>query len=160
MANYAKLVVRLLLGAMLIGAVLGAIVACGSDASIDTVKNGTTEFDKSTTIGKAFDNYDGFSDVSWTTRTQKNGVVVVIATCTIKFKHPEPNGPKGYFIVEWKLNADDPTKFSINAAGFAYHGSDGKVETSDLPDMDSVVLIFNKIYQNELTPVLDPTYLN
>jgi uncharacterized lipoprotein NlpE involved in copper resistance len=54
-----------------------ALAGCGNNP-ISLVKNGMLEdFDKSTTIGKAFDNYAYFLKTDWKVITMENGKVIV-----------------------------------------------------------------------------------
>jgi len=54
-----------------------AIGLAGCNSPIDSVKNGVLELDKSTTVGKAFDNYSCFKKTSWSEIKTKQGQVVV-----------------------------------------------------------------------------------
>ena len=50
----------------ILGTMLLLVLGC-SDSPIDIVKNGKLDFDKSTTVGNAFDNYPYFKSTSWET---------------------------------------------------------------------------------------------
>ena len=54
-----------------------AIGLAGCNSSVDTVKDGMLSFDKSTTIGNAFDNYSCFKKTSWKEIHTKQKQVVV-----------------------------------------------------------------------------------
>ena len=50
-------------------------IGCGDDVS--TIKNGTLEFDKSITVGQAFDKYKYFSSTKWKSFSTDNGKKIV-----------------------------------------------------------------------------------
>jgi hypothetical protein len=68
---------------------LFALISFSGCGNVSTVKDGTLEFDKSLTVGKAFDNYKYFKSVKWSEITTENGKKVVQVDCMIDFdKHP------------------------------------------------------------------------
>ncbi|RLA81799.1 MAG: hypothetical protein DRG78_08655 [Epsilonproteobacteria bacterium] len=52
---------------------------CGSN--VDTVKDGTMNFNNSTTLGKALDNWQECSSSKWSEFETKNGMKIVELTC-------------------------------------------------------------------------------
>ena len=52
-------------------------IPIGSSADIEFVRNGILDFDKSTTVGEAFENYDYFNSVRWNAFETDNGRDVV-----------------------------------------------------------------------------------
>lgn len=59
-----------------------ALAGCGSD--IDLVKGGIMEFNKTTTLGKALDNWKSCENREWEEFKTDNGVKVVQFTCQHK----------------------------------------------------------------------------
>lgn len=49
------------------GLLMALLLCACSDNSVDIVKNGRLDFDKSTTVGNALDNYPFFKATSWST---------------------------------------------------------------------------------------------
>ncbi len=59
-----------------------ALTGCGSD--IDLVKNGTMNFNQTTTLGKVLDNWKSCKSIEWEEFETDNGVKVVQFTCEHK----------------------------------------------------------------------------
>jgi hypothetical protein len=89
---------------------LATIIGLAGCGKVSLVKDGTLAFDKSLTIGQAFDNYQYFDNVKWEEITTDNGKKVVQVNAIIDLdKHP-----KG---VEWKKNIKEMKyifQFTIN----------------------------------------------
>lgn len=56
--------------------------SCGDN--VNTVKDGYTDFDITTTVGKALDNWQSCEKHSWKSFTNKNGVKTVTFDCKLK----------------------------------------------------------------------------
>lgn len=71
------------------------VLACtGSDSSVDRVKNGHLSRHSGTTVGKAFEHYAYFTNVSWNSLETPNGQRVVEAYCDVDLtKGVSPSGP-------------------------------------------------------------------
>lgn len=82
-----KLIMVVLIGMMLIGC---------SKSNINIIKNGYLEVDSSTTIGKAFDNYNHFTQTKWSEFETPNGkqIVQFDALCEID---PNRNPEEPFF---------------------------------------------------------------
>jgi hypothetical protein len=62
------------------------VFGCGANDPIDTVKNGTLEFDKSVTIDGAFNGYDYFGNKDWKVFHDKQGRTIVRFRGNIKIR--------------------------------------------------------------------------
>jgi hypothetical protein len=60
--------------------ILVGLSGCGSD--IDIVKNGTINFNETTTVGKALDNWSNCQQSKWESFKTNNEAIVVQFTCT------------------------------------------------------------------------------
>lgn len=93
----------------MIGA-LAIVIGLAGCGDVSLVKGGTLEFDKSLTIGEAFENYKYFKSVSWEELTTDNGKKIVQVNAVINMDEH----PKG---AEWKKNVQEMKivfQFSIN----------------------------------------------
>jgi len=63
--------------ALLFGVMFGTSSLAKAD-EIDTVKNGVLDIDKTTTLGKAVAGYDFFTNIKWSTDTDKQGRKFVV----------------------------------------------------------------------------------
>jgi hypothetical protein len=118
-----------------------------SDSGVSTVKNGVLDFDKSITIGQAFDNYKYLKGVAWRSFTSDNGRDVVEVTGDIAFDLPLPDGektPKAVF--QFVINQDDTLQ--LKYAGVEVDGEDllgGMGFIGDLAKME----ILGSVYQRQ-----------
>ncbi|WP_442765654.1 hypothetical protein [Sulfurospirillum cavolei] len=111
------------------------LIGCSSNENI--VKNGTLAFDKSITVGQAFDKYSYFSSTKWRSFKTDNGrqIVEVRGEFTDKFLKlkelvwgTEYN--KAVLVVQFKINKDDT--FEILAIGFDVTLKNGEKEFVDM----------------------------
>ncbi len=136
-----------------------AISLTGCNSHIDTVRNGVLDLDKSTTVGKAFDNYSYFKKTSWSEFETKQGKIVVqfegildfdklasgfdksihdkwIYDKYINYKNTiEQTNPS--IIVQFIINKDDT--FNINYTGISINDKNEPIGTYNI----------NNIYNDE-----------
>ena len=96
--------------------ILSISLAGCENSAIDTVKSGILNFDKSTTIGKAFDNYSYFKKTSWTEFETKQGQRVVEFEGVINYDKVFSNvNPEAYLYKKYINNKElmDKAKPSI-----------------------------------------------
>lgn len=129
------------------------LAGCGSDVS--TIKNGTLEFDKSITVGQAFDKYKYFSSTKWKSFSTDNGKKIVEVEGTFKneylqHKEWEDRFASASLIVQFKINKDDT--FEISALAFDFLTRNGDKQRSDI-GKNLTVRQFNnflkELYNNE-----------
>jgi len=78
---------------------------CGEDnvslSNIEKVKNSVMNFDKSITIGQAFDNWNSCKNKKWNEFTTNNQKQIVEFTCKVNTLD---------CTIQWTINLDDTTK--------------------------------------------------
>lgn len=109
------------------------LVGCGDGTS--TVKNGTLDFDKSITVGQAFDKYKYFSSTKWRSFTTDNGRKIVEVQGVFKNEYLqhmqwEDRFASASLIVQFKMNQDDT--FEISAIAFDFLTRNGDKQRSDI----------------------------
>ena len=104
-------------------------------SNVDTVKDGTLNFDNSITVGEAFDKYSYFSDTDWEDFETLNGRKIVQVTGEFNENYIKKMGQtkqfeKASLIVQFKINKDDT--FEISAIGLEATDLKGKTKKVDL----------------------------
>lgn len=104
-------------------------IGCGDDVS--TIKNGTLEFDKSITVGQAFDKYKYFSSTKWKNFSTDNGKKIVEVKGDFKNEYLQDMELEDQFvsaslIVQFTINKDDTFKISALALDFLTRNGDKK----------------------------------
>ena len=145
------------LGLVFIGVLISGINEVTGDVAF--VKNGILEFDKSITVGEAFDNYKYFKNVKWEAFTSENGRRVVQVTGeldidrmpTLSFLKNE-GIKKIYAIFQFVINRDGES-FKFHTLGFKLVLNDGTVKTASAKDMGMNIFdlyeVLQEIYNNE-----------
>ncbi|NIA10462.1 MAG: hypothetical protein GWP10_12220 [Nitrospiraceae bacterium] len=133
--------------------------ACSNSSDIDLVKNGVLDFDKSLTIGEAFENYKYFTDVSWKAFKTENGRRMVQVSGTIDLnktplgKSLKEKGIKKGDIIFQFLIFKDGKHFQVYDFGFKTVSNDGKEKIVDASNMllPQVWMLYNlrEIYNNQ-----------
>lgn len=118
-----KLIVVCLMAVIFIG--------CGDDASI--VKNGILDFDKSITVGQAFDKYKYFSSTKWRSFSTDNGKKIVEVKGDLKNEYLQHMNWEDKFasaslVVQFTLNKDDTFELSAIAFDFLTRNGDKRRE--------------------------------
>ncbi len=90
-------------------------------SDIDTVKDGTLNFDNSITVGEAFDKYSYFTSTNWKNFETSNGRKIVEVTGDFNNEYIKLMGWTKQFAqasltVQFKINKDDT--FEVSAIGF------------------------------------------
>ncbi len=109
-----------------------------SDNKIKEVKNGVLDFDKTLTIGQAFDNYKYCKNVNWKSAKTDNGRDFVQVTCDYDIynkdiseddrKHLKEKGAKKAEIkYQFYILKSSEKKFKFKGAYITLYGKDGKV---------------------------------
>ncbi len=109
------------------------ITGCSNDVS--TIKNGTLEFDKSITVGQAFDKYKYFSSTKWKSFSTDNGKKIVEVKGDFKNEYLqhmkwEDKFASASLIVQFTINKDDT--FEISALAFDFLTRNGDKERRDI----------------------------
>ena len=147
---------RQIIKSLISGLFLFSMIAGCSDVSdVSVVKNGTLSFDKSITVGDAFDKYSYFTSTSWEDFETSNGrkIVEVIGIFTdeyLKIMKVEQKIKKASSIVQFKINKDDT--FEIAATGFEAIGKNGKTKKIDAGKIMSNAqfdLMFRELYDDK-----------
>lgn len=130
-------------------AIIIGLTGCGN---VSLVKDGTLEFDKSLTVGQAFDNYKYFKDVKWEEITTDNGKKVVQVDGIVDFD-THPSGP------EWKKNLKEMKytfQFTINkdkTFEISYFGVEGTNNNDEKQEFNAntyqMMLALKEIYSNK-----------
>jgi len=150
---------KLLLTIIAIVATISFFQGEGEGLNISFVKNGILEFDKSLTVGEAFDNYKYFETVTWDAFVTENGREVVEAVGRVNLdKHPNGKNWRSEGLIsvdvlfQFLLNRDGDT-FEVYAYGLNFKGKDGTEKTIDADDMglSEIELMMNlgEIYNNK-----------
>lgn len=123
------------------------------------VKNGILEFDKSITVGEAFDNYKYFKNVKWEAFTSENGRRVVQVTGELDIdKLPiwsiwkQEGLKRAYAIFQFVVNRDGES-FKFHTLGFKAVLKDGTVRTVSAMEMGLNIFdlyqVLQEMYNNE-----------
>jgi hypothetical protein len=126
-----------------------------SGGNINTVKDGTLNFDTSITVVEAFDNYKYFRKTKWEEfeTDNKRSVVQVDGYFTQEYLNLIKRDKKFTFaklIIQFKINKNDT--FEIAAIGFELTRTNGKTEKIDAgKDMNNRQLnnMLQEIYNNK-----------
>lgn len=145
--------------------VIGAILiflfcySCSGKNPVSTVKDGVLEFDKSVTVGNAYDNYKYFEKKEWSSfeTEQKRNVVefkgtLPVADIVKKIDYDFKFFTSDYissieYTTQFTISADGES-FEINYSGLKIKHKDGKEE----PIKDSGMTMVESIYKNKLIP--------
>lgn len=108
-------------------------VGCGDDTS--TIKNGTLEFDKSITVGQAFDKYKYFSSTKWRSFSTDNGKKIVEVKGDLKNEYLQHMNWEDKFasaslVVQFTLNKDNT--FELSAIAFDFLTRNGEKRMEDI----------------------------
>ncbi len=134
---------------------LSVVIISGCSDDVKTIKNGTLEFDKSITVGQAFDKYKYFSSTKWKSFSTDNGRKIVEVQGTFKNEYLqhmrwEDKFASASLIVQFKMNQDDT--FQISAIAFDFLTRNGDKQKGDI-GANLTVRQFNnflkELYNNE-----------
>ncbi len=131
----------------------------GCSDNINGVKNGTMEFNKTLTIGQAFDNWNECNPGYWEEFKTDNGVEVVQFTCHVNNASEyakrvgelvseeteealDINDSK--IVFQWTINKD--STFQVQHAGLEVKWNDGKTYETNI----DVLTYLQSIYNNEV----------
>ena len=115
--------------------VLSIFMITGCSNDVNTIKNGTLEFDKSITVGQAFDKYKYFSSTKWKSFSTDNGKKIVEVKGDFKNEYLqhmkwEDKFASASLIVQFTINKDDT--FEISALAFDFLTRNGDKERRDI----------------------------
>lgn len=135
---------------------LAIVVFSGCGDNISMVKKGTLEFDKSISIGQAFDKYKYFKKTEWKELVTDNGKKVVQVEGIVDFKlFPEDfyvigkeNIQEARIVAQFTINKDDT--FNLSYYGQEMIKIDGKEDAVRLNDY-GVKMGIKAIYENKPT---------
>ena len=134
----------------------------GCSNNVDSVKDSTLDFDKSITVGQAFDNYKYFSDTKWEEFKTNNGRQIVEFTGTFNDKyldylnnqfkkaikkHPEKAINKAELVVQFIINKDGT--FNVFASAFKTFYNDKKKRKYTYT-ISSINGLLSRIYNNKI----------
>jgi hypothetical protein len=142
-----------------------SIYACGFGGDISTVKNGYINFDKSITVGQAFEGYKYFGKKEWTTlkdeqgrryvnfKTQMNQNYVNEINDRIKYrckivscKYPPVAALE--WIIQFTVNHDGT--FFISGSKCSWNYTSGQSGSDRLRDNDFILIYKNKFVPDEV----------
>ena len=169
--------VAIAIGANIVAIIIATMLSSlfGS-SNISLVKNGIMEFDKSTTLGQALDNWDDCSDTRWESFTTKNGKEVVQFTCEVtganklynvianddfikKYYDSKDKSKFDKFSQNWNIKKQITTfQFVIDSKGdkFNFKHADNKIIWDDGKTFTkNSQLDLSQVYNNELTYKFD-----
>ncbi|WP_018402896.1 hypothetical protein [Marinobacter gelidimuriae] len=142
-------------------AILAFISGCSSSSDTDLIKNGVLEFNKTLTVGEAFDNWGECQQKQWKEFSSDNGQRVVQFNCVARNAAPFMQKVKSILTNEskydhfglsevtanfqWTINKDD--SFQLNYVGTIWKWSDGKAKEVK----GEVGQMLNSVYNNEST---------
>ena len=147
-----------LVGALLAGSLL--FIGC-SDKKVASVKNGVLNFDKSLTVGEAFDNYKYCKDVKWESFKTDNGRNIVQVTCDYDlYNKDNSDGYRKVFkqkgikeaeiTYQFDLLKPDYKKFELRGEFVKFIDKNGKVVYSnDKSSLSDSLADLKRIYENE-----------
>lgn len=140
-----------------------AIFMAGCNSDIDLVKNGVMNFNKTITVGEAFDNWNDCANSKWDSFETDNHIKVVEFTCEKKnvkeyfsklksFLSKKKQKKADYLdvvsnkqIFQWTINKDDT--FQIDNVQVETTWSDGKKFSDSQKPMEQL----QSVYNNETT---------
>jgi len=131
---------------LIIGLFISLMITGCSD--VDTVKDGTLNFDNSITVGEAFDKYSYFTSTSWKNFETSNGRKIVEVTGDFNNEYIKLMGWTKQFAqasltVQFKINKDDT--FEVSAIGFNVVGMNGETKEIDAGSGMSVLQLNNML---------------
>jgi len=146
-----------LLSLLFLAVLVNGISLINNNVSI--VKNGILDFDKSLTVGQAFDNYKYFKDVEWESFTSENGRKVVEVNAKLDFsKYPDSEALKKQEVknitifFQFLIN-QDLESFQIHTYGMEFEMNDGTKKTVDAKDLNlnqyNILNNLQEIYNNQ-----------
>ena len=148
-----------LLASLLVGLVL--FVAGCSDRKVAEVKNGVLNFDKTLTVGEAFDNYKYCKNVKWESAETDNGRDFVQVTCDYDIYNKDNSElgreilkkrgvAKFEVIYQFNLLKGGDNDFELNGEFFTYFDKNGKViSKTDSSSFKDALHDLKNIYNNE-----------
>jgi hypothetical protein len=130
-----------------------------SDSNVSAVKEGVLKFDKSLTVGQAFDNYKYFDNVDWESFTTENGREVVQVTGNIDLdKYPLGKEIKAQdvenmqFVFQF-LILKDGESFQFHTVALRMKSNDGTEKQLDAKQLGlnqfQVMRSIKQVYDNE-----------
>jgi hypothetical protein len=153
-ANFIALFLALIIKGMFIG---------GGDIAL--VKNGYMNFNKTTTIGEALDNWDNCKNTKWESFTTKNGIKVVQFTCEDRNVKEFFDAIKSYYLLDDRTKKEDlkpfnidkvleTIQFTINKDGKTFQASYGGIEYiwddgKSFKDTKNPITILKQAYNNK-----------
>ena len=139
---------------------VAALQGCGSASDTELVKNGVMQFNKTLTVGEAFDRWSECQQKNWEEFKSDNGQRVVQFTCSARnvaafmnkaksmlqneSKYDHFNLTEVLSTFQWTINKDD--SFQLQHVGTTWRWADGK---SKAVDGDAEML--KSVYSNENT---------
>jgi len=148
---------------LVIGVFLSLILIGCSNSDIDSVKNGVMNFNKTITVGEAFDNWNDCEDSKWDAFETDNHIHVVEFTCEKKGVKEYMNKVKSFLpkkeqakasyldiksakeIFQWTINKDNT--FQIDNVQTETVWSDGKKYSASQDPMEQL----ESVYNNKIT---------
>ena len=134
----------------------------GGNSTIESVKSGTLDLDESLTVGEAFESYDYFTDVEWTTfETDRNRILVeVTGTYVDDFlartsKEDKDKPKKALLVVQFAVNRDGES-FNVKYLGIEGITEDNREVTGRFTEniytlqMVSGIEVLSYVYENIL----------
>jgi hypothetical protein len=110
--------------------------------NINLVKNGILNYDKSLTVGEAFDNWKACNkNTSWTSFQTDNKRKIVQFTCDAYVDHLDK-----HFIFQFTINKDKT--FVLSYIGEEYIDTDGILSTKGSSEPNDITLRY--IYENNI----------
>lgn len=129
-------------------AALGCDKFSGSDVS--TVKDGLLDFDKSLTVGKAFENYKYFKKSEWQATTTENGKKIVSVKSEVDItKHPQMAQGFKKFELQFQFVINQDKTFQVAWCGVSAEAASGqKIEPQQTVDLNRCTNSLRAIYNN------------
>ncbi|GMT48649.1 MAG: hypothetical protein IEMM0008_0188 [bacterium] len=142
-----------------------SLVHCGGGGNISLVKKGLLDFDKSKTVGEAFDNYKYFKGLKWDSfkSEDERDIVEVIAEYNIEkalkaMEAMELENIKAVrrgfdkikkVIVTFQFRINKDNTFEVHWYGAKYYGKNGKKVEKNLSSESDITNVLEGIYDNE-----------
>ena len=133
-----------------------AILGCDkfSRSDVSTVKDGLLDFDKSLTVGKAFENYKYFKEVKWEAIKTDNGKRLVNTYAKLDLaKHPRFNEDLSkfkYFDLHFQFLVNQDNTFQLAWCGAAAEKHNGeKFEPQKEANLQQCMNELKNIYNND-----------
>lgn len=140
--------------------VIAALQGCWSPSDTELVKNGTMQFNKTLSVGEAFDRWGECQHKNWQEFKSDNGQRVVQFTCSSRDVTAFMNKAKSILTNEskynhfdltevlsqfqWTINKDD--SFQLHHVAVTWKWADGKSR-----EVDSTANMLDTVYRNEST---------